>query len=169
MTTPPSGGQGRAWAWVPAGLLLGLIGTQLVVLGNVLHDPAFATEPDYYQKGVDWDTSQAQKRRSDALGWHSELHAGSAAEAGGALLRVQLSDKLGLPLAGARLRAVAFHNARASQAFDLRFEETAPGSYEAALGGARGGLWELRLSATLRGDSYERVFRVDLEPAQALR
>lgn len=161
MTAPSSG---RAWAWAPVVILVGLIGAQLIVLGNVLHDPSFATEPDYYQKGVDWDTSQARKQQSNSLGWRSELHAESAGVPGLTLLRVQLSDGVGRPLAGARLRALAFHNARASRGFELRFEERAPGSYEAELRGARRGLWELRSSATRGTDRYERVFRVDLAP-----
>ena len=159
----------RAWAWAPLVLLVGLIGTQLVVLGNVLHDPAFATEPDYYQKGVDWDASQAQKRQSSALGWQSALHAESLAVPGHTLLRVRLDDAHGRALVGARLRATAFHNARAARAFELRFEETAEGSYDEDLGSARAGLWELRLHATRGADSYDRVFRLDLEPVQAAR
>jgi nitrogen fixation protein FixH len=169
MTALVSPWSGRAWAWAPALILVGLIGTQLVVLGNVLHDPAFATEPDYYQKSVDWDTLQAQRRQSNALGWQSTLSADSTAAPARTRFQLRLQDGLGRAVTGARLRAVAFHNARASRAFDLRFEETAQGSYEAELDSDRPGLWELRLRGTLGADGYERVFRVDLEPAQGAR
>lgn len=163
MSALTSPAPGRLWAWVPALILVALLGTQLVVLANVLQDPGFATESDYYQKGVDWDARQERRRQSSALGWKSELSLGASATPGQALVQARLTDALGRPLHGAQLRALAFHNARASRTFEVRFEEVAPGSYRAELGSARAGLWELRVSAQRGADLYEQVFRLELQ------
>ena len=64
---------GRVWAWVPALLLGGLLGTQLTVLHYVLEDPSFALESDYYRKAVSWDAQRELERASAALGWQGEI------------------------------------------------------------------------------------------------
>lgn len=155
------------WPWVPALLLVSLLGTQLAVLSSALDDPAFATEPDYYRKALDWDTQQALARGSRALGWTARASAG--ATHGTAAVTLALGDASGAALGGAAVRALAFPNARAGQARELAFREVSPGSYRAELGSARPGIWELRCSATRGQERFETTLRFELEAAGAER
>ena len=150
------------WPWVPALLLVSLLGTQLTVLSSALDDPAFATEPDYYRKALDWDTQQQRVRASRALGWTARATTERAAP-GSPVLVVTIVDAGSQPVSGAVLHAIAFPNARAGQARELMFREVAPGIYHADLGAARPGVWELRGNA-LRGEQrFEPTLRFEVE------
>jgi len=153
----------RLWPWVPAMLLVGLVGTQLTVLASVLDDPTFATEGDYYRKAVDWDAHMARQRRSQALGWTARAR---TAESGSASLQlvVEIADARGVAISGARAHGVAFPNVRADRPLELALEEATPGVYRATLPMPRAGLWELRLLATRGADAYETTLRFDLAP-----
>jgi nitrogen fixation protein FixH len=152
---------GRIWAWVPGLLLAGLLGTQLFVLRSALDDPTFATEDDYYRKAVDWDAHMARERQSVALGWLATAQV-TAAPGARRALAVRLRDARGGAISSAQVHAVAFHNARAAHPIALELGESAPGEYGADLGVARPGLWELRLSASRGGDSFETTLRFEV-------
>ena len=152
------------WPWVPALLLVSLLGTQLLVLSSVLDDPTFATEPDYYRRALDWDSQRALARESQALGWRATVSSGAGSPANE--LTVSLLDGRGNPVAAASVRALAFPNARAGQARELTFDERSPGVYRALLGTARPGLWELRLSARRAQQRFESTLRFELAAAQ---
>jgi nitrogen fixation protein FixH len=151
--------RGRVWAWVPALLLGGLLGTQLIVLRNVLDDPSVALEPDYYRKAVAWDEQRALERRSAALGWQAAISLVPGEQAGATRLRVQLTDSAGNALSGASLTAQAFANARAGRVLSLSWLESTPGVYQSELGHAQPGLWELRLQATRGSDVFQHTSR----------
>jgi nitrogen fixation protein FixH len=155
-------GEGRFWAWVPGCILVGLLGAQLVVLANVLDDPASAVERDYYQKALDWDAHQARQRQSHALGWQVLSSTVVAPRSGDARLRVRLLDASGSAVAGARIDVLGFPNARSSQIRQLVLAEVSPGAYEAELGPARAGLWEFRLNAVRDADVFEQALRLEL-------
>ena len=154
---------GRIWAWVPALLLGGLLGTQLTVLHYVLDDPSFALESDYYRKAVSWDAQRALDRESAALGWQAQLTATPAAHR--TLLRVQLKDSGAGALAGATVRLQAFANARAARQFEVALAETLPGSYEGELPSAADGLWEFRLQVTRGTARFAKIVRLSVEAA----
>lgn len=151
--------RGRIWAWVPALLLGGLLGTQLIVLRNVLDDPSVALEPDYYRKAVAWDEQRALERRSAALGWRAAIALEPAERPGATRLTVHLTDSTGSALSGATLTAQAFANARAGRVLSLSWVEGAPGVYQSELGHALPGLWELRLQATRGSDVFQHISR----------
>jgi nitrogen fixation protein FixH len=154
----------RIWPWVPALLLVSLLGTQLAVLSSALDDPAFATEPDYYRKALDWDTQQARARDSQALGWTARASADGTTHATRAV-SVSLTDAHGAAVSGAAVQAAAFPNARAAQARALTFREASPGVYRAELGAARPGVWELRCSAMRGQERFESTLRFELDAA----
>jgi nitrogen fixation protein FixH len=158
----------RLWPWVPALLLASLIGTQITVLASALDDPTFSTEDDYYRKAVDWDAHMARQRQSQALGWTAQTRI-DAFGAGDRAVSIELRDARGAVVSGARARAVAFANTRASRPLELALEEQSPGVYHAMLGAARTGLWELRLSATRGVDAYETTLRFELVAEERAR
>jgi nitrogen fixation protein FixH len=162
---PPRFQAARLWPWVPALLLVSLIGTQLTVLASVLDDPTFATEGDYYRKAVDWDAHMARQRQSQALGWTARVRTGEP-EAAGRAVAVTLVDARGEAVRGARAHGIAFPNTRAAQPRELIFEEAAPGVYRVLMPAERAGLWELRLSAARGSDAYEATLRFELSTGE---
>ena len=152
----------RVWPWVPALLLVSLLGTQLAVLSSALDDPSFASEPDYYRKALDWDTRQARARQSQALGWTVRAAVDGRMSAT-RVVSLSLADARGVTIDGAALSAIAFPIARAGQARELAFREVAPGLYRAELGVARLGIWELRCSATRGHEHFESTLRFEIE------
>src|SRR5205814_172797 len=66
---------GTFWAFVPVGLLGGLIATVLGLVHTALTDPGFAVQDRYYSRALSWDEHLAAERRSAALGWRAELAA----------------------------------------------------------------------------------------------
>jgi len=158
--TPAS--SGRLWAWVPAGILVSLLGAQLTVLHFVLDDPSFALEPDYYKKAMAWDARREAERQSLALGWQSELSVSPTGEASRMMLRVRLRDLDGSAMSGATLQVTAFANARASGVHESELREISPGVYEGELPSGRPGLWEFRLQAQRGKDTFQQVLRREL-------
>ncbi len=146
------------WASVPAIILVGLIGTQVIVLSRVLSDPSFAVEEDYYQKAVEWDERQAVQRAAEELGFDFEVTL-SRLDPPGRLpeARVELAvvSPTAAELSVSAARVVAFHNARAGLRLRAEMQPLEPGRFRAVLPMRRPGLWELRfevdtLAGTLR-------------------
>ena len=158
--TPAS--SGRFWAWVPAGILVSLLGAQLIVLHFVLDDPSFALEPDYYKKAMAWDARREAERQSLALGWQSEFSVTPSGKASRMRLRVRLRGPDGSQISGAALRIVAFANARASGVQESELRESSPGVYEGEISSGRPGLWEFRLQAQRGKDTFQQVLRREI-------
>jgi hypothetical protein len=152
------------WAWAPVALLVALIGTQVTVLAAVLDDPTFSTEPDYYRKAVDWDAHMTRVRESQALGWsvRAQVEPPGSGSRRTPSLTLALSDRHGGPVAGARVQALAFYNARAARPLVLAPTEVTPGRYRTDFDAHHPGVWELRLTAERAGEHYEAHVRLDL-------
>jgi nitrogen fixation protein FixH len=157
----------RFWAWLPAGLL----GAMLLGLGSMAYvaidDPGFALEPNYYDKALRWDQSQAQARQSQALGYRLELNRQLVLERGGVQVELALLDRAGRPVSGARVALEAFPNAAASRIEHLELQEAGPGVYRGALRRGSVGLWELRCQVKHAGGVYQTVLRRDVAKVPA--
>jgi nitrogen fixation protein FixH len=152
------GAKGSRWVWVPVGLLaastLG-VGSLAMIAVN---DPSFALEPNYYDKALHWDRTQAQAADNQRLGYAIELVPGTAIDAtGNASVRVRVVDASGRDANDAVVSGTAFANAYAGEATPLTFQRIESGVYAAR----HLGLWEFRLivnqgsarvTSTLRGD-----------------
>lgn len=146
-------------AWFPVflvALLLVSVGSNIYLLYRATNDPAFAVEPDYYQKAVEWDDHQAEKAASERLGWHLALEAERAG------LRVLLTDRLGQPIEDAHLQVVAFHNARAGHRLKGEMVAEGEGYYTWKPGFDRPGLWEYQLAAVRGEDRFLQVTKRDV-------
>jgi len=149
------------WPFVPA-LLLGAVLAGLGTMAAIaIRDPGFALEPDYYQKALAYDAEIEQRARNTELGWKVELGdiraRGRAAE-----IELALADAEGRPISGATVEFEAFAVARSSLRTTARAPETTPGIYRARVDGARGGLWEIRVDATLAGSRFTERLRVEM-------
>ena len=148
------------WAMSPVLLLGGLLGTQLLLLGNALDDPSFSVEDDYYEKALSWDAKMAQQRENARLGWTVGLSPVGFGEAG--VLHARVTDASGAPVDGATVEVEAFPNARASRVRSVSLREQEPGLYVGALPFERPGLWEFRVSVQRKLDKFSEVVRKDV-------
>lgn len=146
-------------AWFPyflVSLLLISVGANVFLIMRATDDPSFAVEPDYYDKAVHWDESQAAKQASRDLGWRAEIE---AAHEG---VTVELVDALGRPVEGAEVQIVAFHNARARDRLVDTMRPAGPGRYDLRRRLERSGIWEIRLTARRGDDRFLHVVREEL-------
>ena len=145
--------------WFPIFLvviLLTSVGGNIYMVMRATNDPAFAVEPDYYRKAVEWDKVQAEQEKSDALGWHVLVDARQDE------LRIRLTDRLGRPVDGATVEVEAFANARASQRIVGRLVPKGLGVYVLQRPFDRSGLWEYRLAAVRDQERFTHVAQKEL-------
>lgn len=156
----------KAWPLAIVGVLALTVVANAVLLWAASDRSAGATEPDYYRKGVAWDSTLALEERSDALGWTVE--AGIAAPAsGGAEVRVRLRTADGAPIEGARVEVEAVHNLEADHHLSGALVERAPGEYAARFALRHAGRWELRVRAERGADRFARTLHAEAPRSEA--
>jgi len=168
--TPPTSRfrLGRHWAWVPVGLLvssaLGVGGMAVVAI----RDPHFATEPDYYQKAIRWDQTQAQAAENQRLGYQFDVPRSIEFDARAhATVELRVRNRAGLPVVGARLTAEAFANAYSEHMAQLTFSEREPGLYVAEFSARHPGVWVFRVAADSEQAHFTSILRSELRPGGA--
>jgi hypothetical protein len=144
-----------------------LLGTMFVGLGSMAYvaidDPHFALEPDYYDKAVHWDRSQAEQRASATTGLQLQLNGPLVTAADGSVkVEVRVTDRHASPFPAAHVELQAFPNAYAGQVQNLTLRETEPGVYVGQLARSALGLWELRFELTRDALRFREVRRVDV-------
>ena len=153
--------RGSAW---PAAvvIILGLtVAANVWLITVASHDPSFAVEEDYYQRGVRWDDELAQRTRNIELGWRLDASF-SPIRAGRSDLSISLNDSSLSPIAGASVVVVAVHVARAGQPVNITMTPGAPGQYEARAPLERTGLWELHIDVHRGSDRFTATERLDV-------
>lgn len=161
----PANQKGRIWAFVPAILLVGLLGMQLAFLAGTFNDPSFAVEANYYDKAVTWDAKMAQDRENARLGFRVDVDALPPSSGGEPNIVVRVTDAEGKAVSGASVEVEGFHNARANDVLHGKMVEVQGGVYVGELPVRRPGLWELRLRVTRQSDLFTHVARLDLPMA----
>lgn len=149
--TPREKRQGLLFLALVVGLLLASVGFMGYTLYRATSDPTFAIEPDYYQKALKWDATQAERSQSAALGWDAQVEISRDTGGKGATL-VRLRGPDGAAVAGASVEGVCFPFVRSNDRRTIEFKEREPGVYVAEIAYPVSGRWEFRLSA-VRGDS----------------
>ena len=152
-----------SWAWVPVLML----GSMFVGLGSMAYvaidDPHFALEPDYYDKAVHWDRSQAEAHASAETGLSLELTQPLVTSAdGSADVEIRVTDREKRPFPGASVELRAFPNAYAGRVVKLTLRENAPGVYAGRLPRSVLGLWELRFDLLRGALHFQQVVRQDV-------
>ncbi len=144
--------------WVS--LVVGLLGLSVLIQGTAVllatRQPLGLVE-DYERKAAEWDEHRAQLDRNDDLGWELAFTARSLP--GGAQLRVELRDDAGLPIEGALVKVVAFHNANADDKLRIDLEPLAQGGYGVAVPLRRSGLYEFQFDVEHAGERFTAVRR----------
>lgn len=121
-------------------------------------------EPDYYRRALAWDSTQAARTRSAALGWR--VQAGFAAVSSGLELEVALADSLGAAVSGAAVHVAGVHNLDPLEPQLWRLEESAPGHYSAGVRLPHHGRWELRVWARRGTGEFMTVLHAEAPKAQ---
>jgi nitrogen fixation protein FixH len=168
--SPPKPGTRKSarWALMPIGLLASSTLGVSWMAAVAIRDPNFALEPDYYQKALHWDQTQAQAADNQRLAYQfSAPRVIVLDKAGQASVGITIKDRDGHPVSGGRVTAEAFPNAYSDELTTLTFVEQEPGSYVASLKVAHPGLWELRVSMNADGNHATAVLRCDLLHAGA--
>jgi nitrogen fixation protein FixH len=135
-----------------------------VMASLAIDDSSFALERDYYAKAVAYDTEIAQRAQNARLGWSVSASAAPAQRGKPSRIEARLSDAAGA-LDRARVKVEALRNASAGRVLEAELREVAPGQYEAELPLERGGLWELRFTATRDAARFTTSQRLDVPEA----
>jgi len=155
-----------AWPLAIVAVLAVTVAANVVLLVQASAPGATQVEPDYYRRALAWDSTQAERARSAALGWRAEAAFGKPG-AGGTPLSLTLRDASGRAVTGARLELAAVHNLERGGPTRWLLAEEAPGAYGTLVRSARAGRWELRLTATREAERYVCVLHAEAPPAAA--
>jgi nitrogen fixation protein FixH len=152
--------RGAVWPTAIIAVLGVFVGANIWLARVANGDPAFAIEDDYYKKAIHWDDELAQRRENDRLGWRVSPSL-DASDSAGSLLAVSLSDRSGLPMAGARILVTAVHNSAGGHPVGVVLVDQGQGRYRATLPLRRRGMWELRIDVRRGADHFTADLRVD--------
>lgn len=151
------------------GLIFVFFGMNFAVVGVTawfaFSDPSFAIEPSYDVKAARWQEHAEAAAAGEALGWSIEISPPTL----GAPLRVTLLDGSGAPLQGARVEALRFHHAVASERLEELLAERGVGVHEGAAPFERTGRWRVRLSMVRGAQRLLRDIDLTVVPAAADR
>lgn len=136
---------GVLWPMGITAILCSTIAANLFVMRLANDDPAFAVEPDYYRKAVQYDSTMAQERRNLALGWQVTADFEPITPDGPTGVRVDIHDAAGHPVTSATVAVMARFNARANDTLTTGLVERVPGEYAADLPIRTPGEWEVRI------------------------
>ncbi len=144
------------WPMIIVGLLM--MNATIVVVTVVLAagDPSAAVEPDYYAKALAFEGTMKQREASTRLGWTAEPTLRTAADARTPELVVRLTDRDHQPLTGASVTITAFPSARSGERQSLTATPTPSGEYTTPIRITRGGIWIIRIVATVGDDVFTR-------------
>jgi nitrogen fixation protein FixH len=153
----------RRYGW-PIGIAAALLlsaGSNIIMMFIAKADPAFAIEPDYYQKAVAWDATMAQERTNTTLGWRAAATIELASPHTPGRITVTLRDMQGQVIPDATATIEAMHNARASQRYEVALSPDGYGAYTAPIDAHRPGQWEVRVTASRGTDRFTQSLRIE--------
>lgn len=150
--------EGWYWPWAIGATLSLWAAGDIAVLVVAMGHPSFAVEDDYYQKALAWDSAQAERHRSDQLGWDVAISCRRVptAPTPGVEVELTLTDAAGEPIVDAEVTVRAFHAAVPKSVLEARFASAGPGVYRGSLPMVRQGLWQFEVAAS-HGDSHFRA------------
>jgi nitrogen fixation protein FixH len=155
----------KAATWI--GLVIGLLLLDVVLQGTILvcalNDPSFAVEADYEWQAEHWDDVRRERDLSLALGWSVDLRAVPSESPGEVRVELDVADRGGAPVTGARVEVLALHNARASRIHTLRLASVGHGRYRETAALERPGVWEFRVAIDRGPERYVGRFRESVE------
>jgi len=150
------------WPAAVIGALVVTVGANIAIFVLANDSDKAVVEPNYYEKAVAWDSTMAQGRRNESLGW--SIRATLTPSGEGARLHAILADRGGASLSGATIRVEAIHNSDAARRVEGTLRDAGGGAYDADLPFRHAGLWELRFTVERGGERFTGDLRQELAP-----
>lgn len=140
--------RGRYVPWVIAAFFLSFITPLLFFVWIAFQNkPSLVTE-HAYDKGLAYNQTLEAAAAQRALGWTA------AADIKNGMLSFFLTDKKGVPITGATVKAWALHPSNTSLDHALELHEENHGVYKATERLPQG-LWKIRITALYHGDEFQ--------------
>jgi nitrogen fixation protein FixH len=147
-----------------------LIGLATVILINAIFIViAFATSPglvdeDYYETGRKYEENAIKMMEArNALQWQLQLNLPAEIRMGqDSDVHFTIVDVRGMPLRDAQVEIVSFRPSDADADFVTQMEEVAPGLFGATLNFPLKGVWDLNMTITRDGDTYDYSKRISV-------
>lgn len=151
----PARKQSMRWPLIVTGLLFCHVVLMLSVAAIAVRDPSFSVLPNYYQKALNWDQSQAAKRESAKLGWTIRIEPATTIDPlGQRSVKFILRDGDDCAISDAKLNLTYYHHSRASDTKSVALIESAPGEFVAKLPMRMSGFYQFELSAETKGACF---------------
>lgn len=125
-------------------------------------DPALSKVPDYYEQGLAWDGTQAERAASEALGWSATWAVTPDDE--GCTVRIEFRDRNGDPVVG-DVFAEGFHNADPTSLVPITLVDSGEGIFEGRIERPRVGWWRIGARVTAGDDRFITEERLFLAPS----
>ncbi len=162
----PAAGSAARWPLIIITMLVGHVVFMLIMVYIAVSDHSFAVEPDYYEKSLQWDETQAARRSSQQLGWQATVTISAVVDVyQNRAIKCLLVDEQAQPVQGAEVEIVAFSHARGSQRHTLSLDPGPHGQYHGQLRVQRAGKWEFRITARRGDDTFLSTQLVTIRPA----
>lgn len=146
------------WPLIIVSLLGGHVALMVGAVMIATNDRSFAVTPDYYQRAVNWDREQADRRASEALGWRVAVETSPRVDPlGRRAVAFVLTDARGRAVDGATLDVAYFHHAHAydrQKLADLTPDPDAATRFTRRLPMRHAGMWEFRFTAKAGGKTF---------------
>lgn len=124
-----------------------------------------SVEPDYYARGLDWDSEKERLQAADNLGWTVRVSASPTLDpVGSRLISVLLVDAESNPLDGSLVEITCFSQSNAHKPFTKVIPMAGGGQYQTRIVGMHtAGLWEFRISIRHAGQQALVIKSLELE------
>ncbi len=152
--------RGAGWPIAVMAILATTVGVDVCMAVIAGDDPSFSVEQDYYKKAIGWDSTMAQARENQRLGWRLQPRLGAMSSNNGARLDVVLVDSVGAPIRDATVRVSAFYNARASAIVHATLDRR-PAAYSVQLPVTQTGEWEFRFDVSRGAQRFTSISRIE--------
>jgi nitrogen fixation protein FixH len=104
--------------------------------------------PSYYDKAVHYDDRIDQDAKNVTLGWRTAVHLDRDG------VEVEVRDRGGAPLTGAKVHVTGYQRANAGELLDLDLAPSGAGLYRVARSELHAGVYDLTVTVKKAGDTY---------------
>lgn len=134
------------------------------IVTAVVTNPGLVSE-DYYEQGRAYERHAIDRLAAqNRLGWEARLEVPQQIFTNTPdVYRFSAVDARGVPVADAEVQVTAYRPSDAGADFHTPLDQLAPGLYQARLGFALPGIWDLNISVKRGDDSYQQSQRISVQ------
>lgn len=150
----------RLWPLAMVAVLAATVAGNVALYLAANDRAAAVAEPDYYRKAVAWDTTLAEERRSQALGWTLSARIVPGPDSL-STVEIALVDRSGVAVDSADVAVTAIHDFAPARTVEGRARAGRDGVALVRLPLRRSGLWELRVRAQRAGHVFVATLKCE--------